>query len=721
MTDILSITAATPKLRSDLVLSRQGDAVVVKDPVTGRFYRFRHVEEFILQQLDGATSLDAVRCRVEAHFGAALSAQTLERFNERLHNLGLLEVPGQTMRPLGRVQGDPLYLRLRAFDPDKLLGWLANRLGFCFTKSFLACSVGLLLLAGIVTATNWLQITGESVRLYQWPGVLFAYVTVLAVIAVHELAHGITCKRFGGTVHDLGFMLLYLQPTMYCNVSDAWLFPEKSKRLWVTFAGAYFELVLWALATLVWRVTEPDNAIHFTALVVMVTSGIKTLFNLNPLIKLDGYYLLSDWLEVPNLRQKAFAFLKHWSTTVTPRERRIYLIYGLLAATYSYFLLGWLLVWLAGSLTRRYQAWGFFGFAGLMAFVFRRSLGKVTSVRPSRKWLAAAPIVIVALYFIPMELKVSGEFKILPAHNADVRTEVEGLIEAIPVAEGDTVRKGDLIAQLADRDYRAESRKLDAEINEKDAKLRLLRAGARVEEIEVARATLGKAQERIKYARQQFDILKGLFDQNLASRKEYAEAEEEVAVRQKELQESEGRLNVLLAGSRPEDIEAIEAEIKRLQAQRLYLEGQLERVRIISPIDGVVTTPKLQEKIGQHVNRGDLIVTVHELQTVRAEIAVPEKEISDVRLGQKVAVKARAFPQSSFTGIVTAIAPVATKPETGSGEKTILVTTQLDNPSLLLKSEMTGNAKIYCGHRRLLDLITRRLTRYLRVEFWSWW
>ena len=81
------------------------------------------------------------------------------------------------------------------------------------------------------------------------------------------------------------------------------LFPEKSRRLWVTFAGAYFEIFLWALATLAWRVTKPWTPLNHLALVVMATSGIKTLFNLNPLIKLDGYYLLSDWLEIPNLRQ----------------------------------------------------------------------------------------------------------------------------------------------------------------------------------------------------------------------------------------------------------------------------------------------------------------------------------------------------------------------------------------------------------------------------------
>jgi hypothetical protein len=105
-------------------------------------------------------------------------------------------------------------------------------------------------------------------------------------------------------------MLIYFQPAFYCNVSDAWLFPEKSRRLWVTFAGAYFEIFLWGLATLVWRVTDPGSFVNHFALVVTATSAFKMFLNLNPLIKLDGYYLLSDWLDVPNLRSKAVAYLR---------------------------------------------------------------------------------------------------------------------------------------------------------------------------------------------------------------------------------------------------------------------------------------------------------------------------------------------------------------------------------------------------------------------------
>src|SRR2546423_14579090 len=133
---------------------------------------------------------------------------------------------------------------------------------------------------------NWSEIAGDLSRLYH-PGVipLFLAVTFLAASA-HEFAHGVTCKHFGGEVHEVGFMLIYFQPAFYCNVSDAWLFPEKAKRLWVGFAGPYFELFLWGLATVVWRLTDEQTWISYLALIVMATSGVKTLLNFNPFIKL---------------------------------------------------------------------------------------------------------------------------------------------------------------------------------------------------------------------------------------------------------------------------------------------------------------------------------------------------------------------------------------------------------------------------------------------------
>ena len=111
-------------------------------------------------------------------------------------------------------------------------------------------------------------------------------------------------------VHEIGFLLMFFMPCFYCNVSDAWLFKEKSKRRWVSFAGGYFELFIWALAVFVWRLTPLGSLPNYLAFIVLTACGVQTLFNFNPLLKLDGYYLLSDWLEVPNLQQRALGFLK---------------------------------------------------------------------------------------------------------------------------------------------------------------------------------------------------------------------------------------------------------------------------------------------------------------------------------------------------------------------------------------------------------------------------
>ena len=135
------------------------------------------------------------------------------------------------------------------------------------------------------------------------------------------------------------------------------------------------------------------------------------------------------------------------------------------------------------------------------------------------------------------------------------------------------VNRGDLIVRLADRDTRAELRKTKAAMEEKQANLKLLKAGPRSEQVDLAKTSVAKAEERIKYARSEMERDKTLATAQLVSQKELEVAEEQVAVREKELQEAREQLKLLLAGSRPEEIEALEAEINRLSAQQRYLEA----------------------------------------------------------------------------------------------------------------------------------------------------
>lgn len=809
--------ATPPKLRSDLVIRRQetsGEKVfVVKVSKTQRYFNLGEAEHFIARQLDGETSLETVCQRAERQFGAALSRQNLDEFVDKLQHMQLLEAEDATTEKVswrrGRIRGNVLYLRWRAFDPDRLFDWLVGKVRFLFSPSFVAFSAALILLALGTYAANSETIGRELAGLYRFDALLLAWVVLVAIIVLHEFAHGLTCKWFGGEVHELGFMLLYFQPAMYCNVSDAWLFPEKSRRLWVTFAGAYFEMFLWALATLIWRLTDPNTALNYLAFVVMLTSGIKTLFNLNPLIKLDGYYLLSDYLEIANLRWKAFAYLsarikrcfgaalQTAEAEATTRERRIYLLYGTAAAAFSIWLMGWIALSLGGLLVNRYQGFGFVLFTCFLAIMFQRPLtilvakpvGWSRSVlsrlglrRRTALWLVLLAGLSALMFFGRMELTVAAPFSIVPIRHMDVRTEVEAIIDELFVDEGDVVSEGDLIARLSDLDYRADLNSVEAETAVEQATLKMLKAGPRIEEVELAtteletaatrqthaqqryevaqrvhaervakaRTTIKKAEEQLEFASKELAEYRRLSERGSYTPKELRAAEaqaalrerelqetqadlntlladdlaayrEEIRVAQKELEESQRRLELLLAGSRPEMIEASAAKIARLDVRRQHLTQQLELLRVSSPITGVITTPKLKEKVGQLVEKGDLIACVQELKTVKAEIAVPEKEIGDVRLGQQVVLKCRAYPGQEFRGLVASIASSATTNDEPSYGRTILVIVLLDNPLNSLKPEMTGHAKIHCGRQRLFDIASRRLVRYIRVEFWSWW
>jgi putative peptide zinc metalloprotease protein len=801
---------ASPKLRADLVISPQMSGsettFVVKDPAAQRFFRFGEVEHFAARQLDGVTSLDVVRHRVEAQFDRPLHTDTLETLVEQLRRCRLLEAADARDHHGRHVRGNLLYLRLKAFDPDRLFESLAPRLALAFTPAFLACTVIFVLLAIGVTVANWVEISRGVRGLYRFDALLVAWLTVLSVTTAHEFAHGLTCKRFGGHVHEIGFLLIYFQPAFYCNVSDAWLFPEKSRRLLVTFAGAYLEIVVWALATLTWWIVDVDTSLSFLALVIMTTSGIKTLFNLNPLIKLDGYYLLSDYLEIPNLRQKSAGYLKMlvkhpWRATMTRvgelsiRERRIYLIYGLLATVYSIWLLSLIAMHFGNFLVGRYGGTGVLIFITFLGLVFQHRIGlSLSSLRTRFSPSAGGPtqprrplllsglgIVSAALFVVPAQLKVSGEFKILPGQHTDVRAQVDGTIEEIYVDEGDVVRAGDRVARLAERDFQADLAQVEAEIRERRARVNMLRAGPTTEEVRLAQNQLQTARTRQQQLEQQFaeasqmqanrrsraesgmtaaetrlqydqkdlERARELFQRGLISKTQLERSEEQVRLRERELEaaraevalimsdglaqlggdlavakktveETDGRLRVLLAGSRPEAIEAVEAEVARLDVRRRQLANDLRLATVTSSAAGVIVTPRLRQRRGAHVANGELIAEVHEVGRVTPEIIVSEKEIGEVHAGQHVTLKVRAYPETSFSGTVKAISPSASDSD-GPERRVFRVLVQMDQTNDLLRPQMTGNAKIYCGKRTIFQLLTRRIVRYVRVESWSWW
>ena len=779
--------SSAPKLRTDLIVQERqtpdGRFFVVKEPASGNFFRIREAEHFIAQQLDGETPIEVVRRRTEHQFDTTLPAATLNAFITSLKAAGLLHGDAApTTQPAGRrwrLRGNPLYLRFKLFDPDRLFTRLGPWVRPCFTPHFLVLSAALILLAIGTATANWHGFILDFSRLYRFSTVWLVLAVSFLVVSAHEFAHGLTCKYFGGAVRELGFMLIYFQPALYCNVSDAWLFPKTSTRLWVGVSGPYFELVLWALATLLWRVTDRETWINYLALIVMATSGIKTCFNLNPLIKLDGYYLLSDYLEIPNLRARAFSHVgtlimrlfgsaRRTEEDVAPRERRIYLIYGVAALAGSLSLLGYIgyLATASGYLAPgRGSAIAVLLSACIVVMKVRRRFrrlfgrssaapdpddfddsegtptpgssepapGGSTDGSPRRRRLAWTALTATGalLFLVPRELRIPAAVDVLPSQNADVRTAVEGIIEKVYVDEGNSVRAGDVIARLSDWDTRTELEKTKADIRDARAKLTLLEAGPNPEEVEGAKVAVSKAADQLRYAQSQLGRFRSLFAEGLVAQAEFEDKQQVATWAANDLEEAKRKLSALLSSIRPEQIEEAKAQIERLETQRRYLEEQLRLLTIVSPVTGVVATPsrQLKELPGQLIRKGDLVAKVYEMDTIAAQLVISEKDIADIRVGQGVALKVRAYPDETFQGTVTAIATSAQgslgEPQAAgnpaSADKTVLVTTEIDNHSRLLKPEMTGQAKIFCGRRRGPDLFMRRLARTFKVEFWGWW
>lgn len=384
-------TFQKPCLRGDLVFTRhtgqKANITIVKDPLNDRFYRFGPIEAFILRQLNGTNGPNDIQEKVKKKFAADLDRETIDGFVISLNQRGLLESGEGPTKPSrkSRFRGSLLYMRFKAFDPDKKLDKLVEHVRFCFTRRFVFGSLVLMLLALLTFLVNFDEIVRDFSHIFNPATIIPALLIVLATTIGHEFAHGLTCKHFGGRVREMGFLLLFFQPALYCNVSDAWLFPEKSKRMWVGLAGTYFEMVLWALAVFVWRITAPETALNFLALVLLGTSGIRIFLNLNPLIKLDGYYVLSDWLEIPNLRARAFAFIRVWARrpwalariNLPKRDKRIYLWYGLAGMGFTVWILGYIATAFARFLTGSLQGTGFVIFVSLLVFVFHKPILKL--------------------------------------------------------------------------------------------------------------------------------------------------------------------------------------------------------------------------------------------------------------------------------------------------------------------------------------------------------
>jgi putative peptide zinc metalloprotease protein len=809
-----------PCLRHELIVRQLGNngSFVVKDPRSGAFYQFGDEEHFLLTHLDGQHEAEAVRQAFAARFGQMLSKSELREFLDMVRDREFLVqdngehssaplsteaerrrnvddaiddfgVPGSV--PLGlRI----LYWRKSAFDPDRLFTWLEPKIRFCWTPAFVICSASCIGLATAIVWSNRLELAGLFLGSLSWETAVFAWLVLMGVTTLHEFAHGLTCKHHGGEVHEIGFLLIFFMPYFYCNVSDAWLFREKSKRIWVTLAGGYFELSLWALAVFIWRLTMPETLINYLAFVLLSACGVQTLFNFNPLLKLDGYYLLSDWMEVPNLQQRSAEYIKalmRWLLWGAPspaavRSGRLLLLYGMISWLYSLFFLGITLYVFSTFLGAR---WGLLGFLGvvLLSLVSLRGLffgftaGEFRNMLVHRHkrtliWILCLGGLAAILCFVPMDDRASGSFYLRPATHAELRARVAGFLNVVYCDEGDRVSSGTLVACQEIPDLESRLAQKQADMKEAQAKLSLLTVGARPEEVaeqrqRVARALawrelgeqdlkrtqrafeedqnqlekqIAAAQAELEVTRDNYQRAKVLTTKNALTSEQFHEsdgrfrvaqarmaesqaakrahlakgtlvAEAEVARREKELADARAQMRILEAGSRPEEIQVEQAHLARVSEEVSHLVRQRELQVLSSPVAGLVTTPRLKEKVRQYFKEGDLICVVEEPAALEAAIVLTEQDVARVRPGQKVELKARALPFETYTTQVDRIAPAADR---GEVQSKVSVYCRMEQVPADLRPGMTGYARIYMGRRSIGEVLLNQGLRFFRTEFW---
>ena len=516
--------------RPDLVVSRmefKGEAgYVVKDPVALKYHRLRPEQWDLLQSLDGERSLEEARENLRRkHPTLALRLQDVQSLVTDLHKKGLVtgSRPGQARGLAQRHREEKskkfwqairnvLYFRLPGVDPEWLLAFGMPYLRWLFKPQVVTLTC-LFIVSGwvalLVQFDTFTRELPEVDQFFGWPNLLYIWFLIGAAKILHELGHGYFCKYFGGECHEIGVMLLVFSPCLYCDVSDSWLLKNKWKRMAIGAAGMYVEVVLSACAIFFWTFSDDAFWRGLAVNLFFVTAFSTVIFNANPLLRFDGYYIMSDFLEIPNLRQKADKLLSdtfgHWCLGIKPKPdpflpekgRGWFVLYAVCAAAYRWIILFGIALFLY-TVLKPYglQSIGAtmaaFSIGGIFFTVGKNVYQKINAPRKERLSkprmlvsLAVLAVVLAGVMAIPLPFHIEAPFLTEPAAGRTVYVAEPGTLEEVRVRLGQRVRAGQVLAVL-------ESEALDDELDRLNDLLEVQRV--RAESARNARDLLGEEQ-----------------------------------------------------------------------------------------------------------------------------------------------------------------------------------------------------------------------------------
>ncbi|MGD0730168.1 MAG: HlyD family efflux transporter periplasmic adaptor subunit [Terracidiphilus sp.] len=487
-----------PCLDPDLVVREDvldGETyIVVLQRNGGSIFRFTPLQWRVALLFDGVRTYDEIAEDYTAETGQPLSPDDVRGFAENMErddfwyktpqekNLAMNQkLAAQRERKAGRKSKINIaHITFSAWDPDRYFDWLDNAIGKAVYSPWSVLAVVLLFaFETVVFITKW-NIMGPDIALYYnfskktLLDVLQFYTLFLLLGFLHETAHGLTCKHYGGQVHAMGLMFLYLMPAFYVDVSEVWVSATKVQRLATIIAGIWIEMTVCGLAMIVWANTLTGEWLHdFAYQVILITGIAVVLINLNPLIKLDGYYFLTEFIGIPDLKERSTAFLSGWfqkhvlrlpvETLVVPRRRApLFILYAFASGLYSYLLL-FVVIRLAYNIGSKWLAEFALVPAGWLAFmIFRSRLRALRNVlkrlwernfgpgREGRPLRVAVAVTLVVVLFVPiLRDRENAYYTIEPMRSESLHAAVPGRVNAVLVQEGETVHAGQPLLRMS--------------------------------------------------------------------------------------------------------------------------------------------------------------------------------------------------------------------------------------------------------------------------------
>ena len=522
-----------PRLDPDLITRED---MLDGEPIVGVFqrgkssyFRFSPSQWELALLFDGVRSYEEIAEAFIERTNISIEPEGVRSFAEQMdeaefwhksHQEKNLALSEKLMAQRGRRSKSKVnlaHISFSAWDPDSYLGWLDRAVGsYIYSKWCVLSAILLFIFEAAVFIDNWRFIGPDTALFFNFTQKSFLdfvqfWVLLLVLGFVHESAHGLTCKHFGGQVHSMGLMFLYLAPCFFVDVTESWVSASKIQRLATIIAGIWIEMVICGVAMIFWLNTVTGGWLHNFAYEVILLTGIAVVvINLNPLIKLDGYYFLTEVIEIPDLKERSTAFLSGWfqnhilglsvETPIVPRRRAtLFFLYAFVSGTYSY-----LLLFFVVRLSYRLSANWFAEFAlipagALAFFVYRsrlRALQRVIKqfweekIKAGIRWHPIHILTVTALaavLFLPLwRDREDAYFVIEPTHALTLHAAVPGRVDAVLIRQGERVHAGQTMIRM--NSYMASSMQSEAEAVTQSAQYQAYNAQLKGESIASAAA-----------------------------------------------------------------------------------------------------------------------------------------------------------------------------------------------------------------------------------------